>query len=478
MDFDELRGLFIFDKLDDDHLRTLMEGSAEVPFEPGQLLFVQGEPADYWWALLEGRVELVRRAAGREEKVAYVFDTPGQWGGGLRAWTDDRVSYVASLRGASHGRALRVPVAVLRATVQDAQPLGFHLLIAFFSSLRSFEAESREWESLVALGRMSAGLAHELNNPAAAAARSADALQQTSEEMMSSLVDMACEAMSADEFIKLDALRRELSPQGGGTDSVVLADREDAITTWLDAHEVDKSWELAPLLAAAGADIEWLERAREVCPGHLLGTALAWVASALSTQSLIGEVKEATGRISALVADVRSYTQVGRSALQEIDVTEGLESTVSMLGHRLRPGVTVTRNFDSAVPKIEANPAELNQVWTNLIGNAIDAMNGSGTLTLSTRSDGDDVVVDVADSGSGITPEVKARIFDAFFTTKDVGKGTGLGLGIARQIVVERHRGSIDVDSEPGHTVFHVRLPRRQHEAGGNGSATSGSPES
>jgi signal transduction histidine kinase len=185
------------------------------------------------------------------------------------------------------------------------------------------------------------------------------------------------------------------------------------------------------------------------------------VASAVSTKVLLSEVKEATGRVSALVAAVRSYSQLDRASLQLIDVTEGIETTLVILGHKMRGGVDVVRDYAVDLPRIEANPGELNQVWTNLIDNAIDAMDGRGTLRVSTRPQGDSVVVEVADTGAGMPPEVQAHAFEPFFTTKDVGKGTGLGLDISRRIVVDRHYGEMTIDVQPNETVLRVRLPRR-----------------
>ena len=186
------------------------------------------------------------------------------------------------------------------------------------------------------------------------------------------------------------------------------------------------------------------------------------MASTLSAASLLGEVKESTRRISELVAAVRSYSQLDRASLQQIDVTDGLDSTLVMLGHKLRGGVTVLREYGDGVPRIEAYAGELNRVWTNLIDNAVDAMDGTGTLRLATRVEGDSVVVEIGDTGPGMAPEVADRAFEAFYTTKDVGKGTGLGLDIARRIVEERHGGAIAIDSRPGRTVLRVRIPVRR----------------
>ncbi len=248
-------------------------------------------------------------------------------------------------------------------------------------------------------------------------------------------------------------------PAGGGVDALALADREEALTGWLDDHGVERGWLLAPALAAAGADVAWCGRVADAVPGAALDPGLEWVASALTVEALLGELRESTRRVSELVTAVQSYSQVDRASRQAVDLTEGLDSTLVMLGHTMGPGVTVVRDHATDVPRVDVYPGELNQVWTNLIHNAVDAMDGTGTLRLSTRLDGDDVVVEVADTGPGIPPDVAARAFDAFFTTKEVGKGTGLGLDIARRIVEERHGGTIEIDSRPGDTVLRVRLP-------------------
>ena len=242
----------------------------------------------------------------------------------------------------------------------------------------------------------------------------------------------------------------------------MVADREEVLVDWLDAHDVADSWRIAPSLALAGVDVDWCERVGDVLDSVTIGPGLEWVAGTLSTTALLSEIKESTGRVSNLVAAVKSYSQLDRASLQEIDVTEGIDSTFVMLSEKLRDGITVVRDYADDLPRIEAIPGELNQVWTNLIDNAVDAMDGKGTLRISTRADGDHVVVEVADTGPGMPADVQARAFEPFFTTKDVGKGTGLGLDISRRIVVERHHGEIAITSQPGSTVLTVALPCRR----------------
>jgi signal transduction histidine kinase len=293
--------------------------------------------------------------------------------------------------------------------------------------------------------------------------RAAGALQETSDALLSSLVRLAEGSLSAAQFIALDALRRELRLGTASVSPLALTDREEALADWLTVHGVTAAWDIAPALAAAGADVAWCERAGQVLDGGTLEPGLEWVASALTAGVLLSEVKEATERVSGLVTAMKSYAQLDRASLQFIDVTEGIDSTLVMLGEKLGDGVAVIRDYGPGVPRIEANPADLNQVWTNIIDNAVDAMNAHGTLRISTRADPGRVVVEIADTGPGMSAEVQARAFEAFYTTKDIGKGTGLGLDIARRIIVERHHGQITIDSRPGETILRVVLPDRRN---------------
>jgi signal transduction histidine kinase len=454
----ELRSLSLFDGLTGDQLAELAGDSTVVRVEPGVELFREGEHADFWWVLLDGAVDLVRHI-GREDVVVGKMDVPGRWAGGFRAW-DEHGVYLATGRGATGGRVLRVPAEMLRDRLNAWFPFGRHLIQGLYHTARSIESTARQRASLITLGTLAAGLAHEINNPAAATVRAADALDTACQTLLSSLGRLAQGEISAQQFTALDALRREIEPPAVVSDPLALADHQEALSSWLTSHGIADVW-IAPPLAAAGADLGWCERAAAVLPGPALEPGLEWVASTLSAAALLAEIKESSRRISELVAAIRSYSQMDRASMQQLNVTDGLESTLVMLGHKLRGGVTVIRDYSADVPPIEAYPGELNQVWTNLIDNAIDAMGGTGTLRLATRAEGNEVVIEVGDTGPGMPPQVAARAFEPFYTTKDVGKGSGLGLDIARRIVVERHHGTITIDSQPGETVLHVRIPTR-----------------
>ncbi|MGZ4644291.1 MAG: sensor histidine kinase [Blastococcus sp.] len=459
MRLDDLRPLGLFDGLTNDQLLELIDLGTEVLFVPGQQLFREGEAAEFWWILVEGRVDLVRHV-GREETLLGAMDTPGRWAGGFRAWDDNGV-YLATGRASAAGRVLRVPAQSLKEWSSAWFPFGTHLLEGLFRTARNFEAVTRQKEALVALGTLAAGLAHEINNPAAAATRAVDALADTCDVLLSSLARLAAGSISAGQFVALDTLRREIEPAPVSTDPLAKADREDALSTWLSRHGVAKDWLIAPPLAAAGVDVTWCERAAAVLDDGALEPGLEWVASTLSAATLLAEVKESTRRISGLVAAVKSYSQLDRASMQQTDVAEGLESTLVMLAHRIPDGVRVVRDYGADVPPIEAIAGELNQVWTNLVDNAVDAMAGEGTLRVSTRADRDGVVVEIGDTGQGMTHDVQDHAFEPFFTTKGVGKGTGLGLDISRRIIVDRHGGEVAIDAQPGETVLRVRLPRR-----------------
>ena len=459
----ELRSLSLFEKVAEPELQQLILLGSEVDFAPGDELWTQNVPADCWWVLLDGTVDLVR-VVGHEETVLGAM-TPGRWAGGFRAW-DEHAVYLATGRATTAGRVLRVSAQDLKSWTSASDPFGAHLIEGVFRTARTVESMARQREALVALGTLAAGLAHELNNPAAAATRAVDALGEACARLVSTVADLASAGVSAEQLREIDGLRAEVSAPGVPVElsAMALADREEELADWLDEHDVGDGWRVAPALASAGVDVPWCERAAATLD-CALSPGLTWVASTLTVSSLLGEVTEATRRISDLVGAVKSYSQMDRASLQHTVVTEGLDSTLTVLKHRIPDGVTVVRDYAEDTPEIEAIAAELNQVWTNLIDNALDAMDGTGTLRISTRADRGGVVVEVSDTGGWADPAAKDRAFEPFFTTKGVGEGTGLGLDISRRIVVGRHSGDITIDLRPGETVLRVWLPSRHQPA-------------
>lgn len=456
----DLRPIPLFAGLADEQLGELVSAGTTVAIRPGEELFHEGDPATFWCVLVDGAIDLYRRV-GREDVRVGALDAPGRWSGGFVAWDEHGVCLATGI-GSAAGHILRVPAADLRRLLQRWFPFGVHLLAGMSGTARAIESTARQRQSLVRLGTLAAGLAHELNNPAAAAIRNVAALKGSIGAAFSSLAALSAAHISADQFAALDGVRSRATARAAAeiaADPLASADLEDEISTWMLARRIDSPWETASLLAAAGYGLDLCETVESEMPPAAVGSALAWIAQTAAVTSLLERLADSTKRISALVAATRSYTQMDRGSVQTTDVTEGLESTLTMLSSKLS-SVTVTREYAADRPRIDAYPGELNQVWTNLIDNAVDAMSGSGMLRLVVRGgSGGGVVVEIGDSGTGMTPEVAARAFEAFYTTKDVGTGTGLGLDIAHRIIVERHGGAIEIDPQPGGTVMRVTLP-------------------
>jgi signal transduction histidine kinase len=340
--------------------------------------------------------------------------------------------------------------------------MAVHLLEGLFFGTKNAQQAIGQRERLLALGSLSAGLTHELNNPAAAAVRATSALRERVAGMRHKLGMIAggkWDRTTLETLIRLQEEAAERVPKALALAPMEASDREDEISDWLDDHEVRDGWDLAPTFVAAGLDVAWLDHVAVTVEPDILESALRWLNYTVETELLMNEIEDSTTRVSTLVGAAKQYSQLDRAPYQVVDVHELLDSTLLMLSGKFPPGLTVVKDYYAGLPHVPAYAGELNQVWTNLIDNAVSAMHGSGTLTVRTGMDRDQVFVEFGDTGPGVPPEIQRRIFEPFFTTKPVGEGTGLGLDISYRIVVNKHHGDLTLESSPGDTRFRVRLP-------------------
>jgi signal transduction histidine kinase len=455
---EELRPFDLLDGLDDEHLTEVAEHATIHQFEAGDLIAEDGAVEHSVYLLLDGTAETFAMTGGTYEPSGeHVSPT---WLGAI-----------AALTGAPLGVRLQAATDVRLATIspEDFVELAvvnrsiLHIVLArvrpVVGRITSIEQNRERLESL---GTMAAGLAHELNNPAAAARRASSELADALEVLGSTIgvfVESGIERAQAAELVKMQAEALRGAEGRPPLSALEASDAEDALAETLEKAGVEEGWRLAEPLTRAGVDQAFLDR---ICglAGPATGAAIRWIAASLLARELAGELAESTDRMSQLVGAVKRYAYMDRGGLVEVDLHDGIETTLTILGHKLKhTSIEIVRDYAEDLPRIRAYGAELNQVLTNLLDNAVDALGESGTITIVTRKDGDCVEVDVIDDGPGIPPEVRERIFDPFFTTKDVGHGTGLGLDTARRIVVDRHRGSLRVESEPGRTAFRMRVP-------------------
>ncbi|MGH3854959.1 MAG: ATP-binding protein [Pseudonocardiaceae bacterium] len=457
-----LRTLFLFEDLQDDQLEWVAGHGRVERYGAGVEIATEGEPAEWFYILLSGGITLSRLVRGDDVEITR-SDQPGVYAGATQFYLGDQVSqvYTISVRTTADSAVLALPAADFAGVFRQWYPMATHLLQGMFVGLRNADELVGQRERLLALGKLTAGLTHELNNPAAAAGRATVALRERVAGMRHKLAVLAGSELGADELQHLTAIQEEIvkrMPSVPELSPLQTSDREDELTNWLDDHGVTSGWEIASTLVAGGVSVEDLQRVADALEVSYLDGAIRWLAYTVETETLLGEIQNATGRISALVGAAKQYSQMDRSSHQSIDVHDGLNSTLIMLSRKIGDQIRVVKDYDFSLPKVPAYAAELNQVWTNLIDNAIDAMRRSGTLTLRTALDGEQLLVEIGDTGPGVPDNMHQQIFEPFFTTKPVGEGTGLGLDVSWRIVVNRHGGSMRVISEPGDTRFQVRL--------------------
>ncbi|MBA2389001.1 MAG: cyclic nucleotide-binding domain-containing protein [Geodermatophilaceae bacterium] len=458
-----LRELFLFEKLTDEQLDWVAARGAVASFGAGTVVAQEGDPAVSLYVLLSGTLTLSRLVRGSNLEITR-SDHKGAYAGATQFYIGDQVrqNYATTLVAVTDCTFLVLPAVEFAVIFREWYPMAVHLLQGMFLGMRNTNEVVGQRERLLALGQLSAGLMHELNNPAAAAARATAALDERLVGVRHALAMLAGEDLDRAALKRLTVLQEDFLSRGAPTpplSAMASSDREDEVGQWLEEHGIDTAWEAAPVFVAGGVAVPELEDVAAAVDASFLPMALQWLAYTMETVALLSEITDAMSRISTLVGAARQYSQMDRAPHQIIDVHDGLVSTMVMLLSKLGPGIEVVKDFDRALPKVPAFAGELNQVWTNLIHNAIDAMAGEGVLTLRTRPDSAGVLVEICDTGPGVPEELRRQIFEPFFTTKGVGEGTGLGLDVSRRIVVDRHGGDLQVRSEPGDTCFQVRLP-------------------
>jgi signal transduction histidine kinase len=466
---DELRTLFLFEALTDDQLQTLCENGHIAVFETGPIV-TEGDPATCFYVLLDGEVVMSKRSGGVDIETGRTSQR-GVYCGAWSAYIPgEEHLYEASVRVTKPSRFFVLDADAFAAFMQSQFPMAVHLLEGHMvGGLRQRQIIGQR-EKLLALGTITAGLTHQLNNPAAAIGRDVDNLRENVGKMRHKLAMLADGQFTPEALRVLVRIQEEVAEQVAKSKAQELtaletSDREDQVGDWLDDHGIAGGWDYAPTFVEAGLDTEWLERVEAsveaVDCSATLQSAIGWLKYTIDTELSVNRITEASKRISALLAGTKQYSQMDRAPYQSADIHELLFSTLMMFGERVgKDGpVRVVKELDKSLPELLCYPGDLNQVWTNLIENAIQAMGGTGTLTVRSMREGDFVRIEICDDGPGIPHDIIDRIFTPFFTTKPFGEGTGLGLDLAWRIVVEKHHGNLRVESRPGDTRFIVLLP-------------------
>jgi signal transduction histidine kinase len=454
----DLRPVDLFDELDDHALSEWAAVARWRSAAPGDLVLEAGEEPEGAVCLLEGTLQTFARDGDRFEPVGR--QVAPTWIGAIAVMTEGAIG--VRMVATTPCRIALIPAADFRRLALAFPPVHARVMRQIEPIMTRITALEQNRERLAALGTMAAGLAHELNNPAAAARRSAAELAEALEVIGSTLREFVAAGVEREDAGRIVELQEQAVRQCAARtalDALDAADAEEAMLERLEELGIPEPWRLAEPLARAGVDAEWLARV-EALAGPAAPAALRSIAAAVRARARNAELRESTERMSALVAAVKAYAYMDRGGIVEVDIHEGLETTLTVLAHKLKhTRIEVRRDYDRTLPPVTVHGSALNQVWTNLLDNAIDALGDDGTITLRTRRDGECILVDVADTGPGIPPEVRPRVFEPFFTTKDVGRGTGLGLDTARRIVQEQHGGSLTFDTASSGTTFHVWLP-------------------
>jgi signal transduction histidine kinase len=454
VDKTELRRVTEFADLPDDQLDWFLSQSQEMHLKAGEMYSRQGDPADAMFVILEGHLQ----GRGELNGETVVFDLePGDVTGVLPF--SRMKQFTVGQRAETDSRALRFPASLFPDLIQRMPDLTKRLVGLMSDRIREVTRLEQQRDRLASLGKLSAGLAHELNNPASAAKRAASQLREMIKKIKSASLELGRRDLTQaqkTEIEKLEALftQKDVVPP----DALTISDLEDQIDSLLRSHGQNDLWQLAADLARRNIKPEILESLFANLDADAARAALVRIAASVEIAVLLHEIESSTSRISDLVGAIKEYTYMDRAKVQNVDVVKSLETTLTILNHKLKQGVAVQRDYQRVPLLVNSFGSELNQVWTNIIDNAIDAMHGKGELRVRTYRDDDCVVVEIADNGPGISPEVQPHIFEPFFTTKGVGEGTGLGLDTVQRIV-KKHRGNIQVNSKPGDTRFQVWLP-------------------
>ncbi|HJX90943.1 MAG TPA: ATP-binding protein [Pyrinomonadaceae bacterium] len=457
-----LRRVHVFSDLPDDQLKWFAENVRDERFAAGDILFRKGDPPDWMAVFLEGEMHAYRDDNAHEGYV-YISKAgdPASEVTGVLPFSR-MTQFTVTGRAAMASRILRFPVQLFPELLQRMPILAKRLVGIMSDRVRETTTADQQQDKLMALGKLSAGLAHELNNPAAGANRAANDLILVLAELRAADLRLCRHELTVEQEDAISTFENAALEHSATTrqlNSLEQSDREDLVASWLEDHGVADPWKLSGNLVEAGIDAEALQRISAGLDEKAFADVVARVNAQLAAAKLASEIKAATSRISELVGAIKEYSYMDQASVQEVDLNKSLVSTLLILKYKLkRKNIVVTRDYDEELPRIKAYGSELNQVWTNLIVNAVDAMSEGGTLKVRTKKEPTDILVEIRDNGPGIPPDLRSRIFEPFFTTKPVGEGTGLGLDTVARIV-RKHRGNIRFESKPGDTCFQVRLP-------------------